>query len=301
LTDIFAYFYLCKEYFPRMSNQEEYLNPDSTENVSFFDELPLWSAPFGLRLFEQIILKKNIAALDIGFGAGFPLTELAMRLGRSCTVYGIDPWEAAIVRTEEKLRHYGITNVRIFHGVAEEIPLENESVDLIVSNNGINNVSNIEKVLSECSRIMRVNGQFVLSVNLDTTMIEFYTVMEQVLSNLGMKKEISDMREHIYRKRRPLPELVMLLNQYGFRVNNIVEEKFDYRFTDGTTLLQHFFMRLAFIPSWESIVPAERRQQVFQIIENELNDRSDRTGQCILTVPFVVINCGKSETPLSYA
>ncbi len=70
---------------------------------------PLGRLLLGSRLFEQIHLKKNITALDIGFGAGFPLTELAMRLGKSCTVYGIDPWEAAIVRTEEKLRHYGIT------------------------------------------------------------------------------------------------------------------------------------------------------------------------------------------------
>ena len=111
------------------------------------------------------------------------------------------------IRTEEKLKHYGITNVKIIRGVAEEIPLKDGSVDLIVSNNGINNVSDLNRVLSECSRIMRVNGQFVLSVNLDTTMIEFYSVMEQVLTELDMKEEISSIREHIYSKRKPLPEL----------------------------------------------------------------------------------------------
>jgi arsenite methyltransferase len=283
-----------------MGNDEEYLNLDSPENVRFFDELPLWSAPFGLKLFEQIRLKKNITALDIGFGAGFPLTELAMRLGKSCTVYGIDPWEAAIVRSEEKLKHYGITNVKIIRGVAEEIPLEDRSVDLIVSNNGINNVSDLNRVLSECSRIMKVDGQFVLSVNLDTTMIEFYSVMEQVLTDLDMKKEINSIKEHIYSKRRPLPELTTILRQNGFAVSSIVEDQFDYQFTDGTTLLQHFFVRLAFLPAWKSIVPANRQDRVFRKIEAKLNEQSDHTGRCKLSVPFVIINCEKSGTPSFY-
>lgn len=278
-----------------MGSEEDYLNLDSPENVRVFDELPLWSAPFGLRLFEQIHLKKNISALDIGFGAGFPLTELAMRLGKSCTVYGIDPWEAAVVRTEEKLKHYGITHVKIIRGVAEEIPLEDSSVDLIVSNNGINNVSDLSRVMAECSRVMRVNGQFVLSVNLDTTMIEFYSVMEQVLSDLDMKDSILKIREHIYSKRRPLQELTVLLKQHGFRVRNIVEDQFTYQFVDGTTMFQHFFMRLAFMPSWESIVPAEKRVQVFGGIESKLNEQALLTGNCSLSVPFVIINCEKKD------
>ncbi len=284
-----------------MGNEEEYLNLDSPENVRVFDELPLWSAPFGLRLFEQIRLKKNIVALDIGFGAGFPLTELSMRLGKSCTVYGIDPWEAAIIRTEEKLKHYGISNVKIIHGVAEQIPLEDRSVDLIVSNNGINNVSDLKRVLSECSRVMRMNGQFVLSVNLDTTMVEFYSVMEHVLMDLDMKKEIKNIREHIYSKRRPLSELTSLLKQHGFTVRSMVEDQFDYQFTDGTTLLQHFFIRLAFLPSWKNIVPADRQDEVFGKIEATLNEQAARTGQCKLSVPFVIINCEKTEPSSPHA
>jgi arsenite methyltransferase len=283
-----------------MGNESEFLNLDLPENVGFFDELPLWSAPFGLRLFEQIRLRKNITALDIGFGAGFPLTELAMRLGKSCTVYGIDPWDAAIARTEEKLKHYGIANVKIIHGVAENIPLDDGSVDLIVSNNGINNVSDLGRVLSECSRIMRFKGQFVLSVNLDTTMTEFYSVMEEVLSELDMKREIIKIKEHIYGKRRPLSELRTLLNQHGFSVNEIVNDQFAYQFTDGTTLFAHFFMRLAFLPSWKTIVPATRQNEVFHKIEARLNELADLTGQCKLTVPFVVINCEKSETYSSH-
>jgi len=128
---------------------------DSDLLLELFDELPIWAAPFGLKLLNSIKYRKNISALDIGFGAGFPLTEIAMRFGETCKIYGIDPWEAAIRRTKKKIQFYEIKNVEIINGVAENIPLPDKSVELITSNNGLNNVENIEKALSECSRITK--------------------------------------------------------------------------------------------------------------------------------------------------
>ena len=166
---------------------KKYLNSkfdlNSDELIEVFDEVPFWAAPFGLKLIDKVVLRKGIKALDIGFGAGFPLTELAMRLGNTCTVYGIDPWAAAIKRTRKKLAIYGIENVEIIEGVAESIPLPSDSIDLIVSNNGINNVEDLEKVLSECSRIIKQGGQFILTMNLNNTMLEFYDILEIVISH----------------------------------------------------------------------------------------------------------------------
>jgi arsenite methyltransferase len=119
------------------------------------------------------------------------MTELAMRLGDSSKVYGIDPWKEAIARTNKKIDYYCIRNIRIIEGVAESIALFKGSVDLIVSNNGINNVSDIDKVLSECSRINKSGGQFVLMMNLHKSMFEFYGQFEGVLSELHMDKELS--------------------------------------------------------------------------------------------------------------
>ena len=184
---------------------------DINKLIDVLDELPLWSAPFGLKLLDAVVYDPNIFALDIGFGTGFPLTELAMRLGETSTVYGIDPWKEAIVRANKKINLYGITNIKIFEGVAESIPLANESIDLIVSNNGINNVSDIDKVFSECSRVIKPGGQFVQTMNLDKSMFEFYGQLETILSELRLHKEIELMREHIYHKRRPLEEIVSLL------------------------------------------------------------------------------------------
>ena len=60
--------------------------------VAVYDDLPLWSAPFGLMLFDTIQYRPDLTVLDIGCGTGFPLIELAGRLGDSCRLVGIDPF-----------------------------------------------------------------------------------------------------------------------------------------------------------------------------------------------------------------
>ncbi|OFX32319.1 MAG: hypothetical protein A2X08_03805 [Bacteroidetes bacterium GWA2_32_17] len=263
------------------------------ELVNFFDELPLWSAPFGLKLLDYINYKPNISAIDIGFGTGFPLTELAMRLGNISTVYGIDPWKEAIVRANKKIKYYGITNIKIIEGVAESIPLKNKSVDLIVSNNGINNVSDIDKVFYECSRIIKTGGQFVLTMNLDKTMFEFYEQLESVLSDLHMNKEIELMRQHIYKKRRPLNEIISMLQKHKFIIKDLEHDLFNYKFTNGTAMLNHYFIRMAFMDSWIKILPKNKVVQIFDTIETRLNVQSLKTKGIILSVPFVMINAIK--------
>ena len=51
------------------------------EIIATYDELPLWSAMFGLLLLEHVPLENVHLALDVGCGTGFPLIELAERLG----------------------------------------------------------------------------------------------------------------------------------------------------------------------------------------------------------------------------
>ncbi|MCX6252075.1 MAG: methyltransferase domain-containing protein [Bacteroidetes bacterium] len=263
--------------------------------MQFFDELPFWSAPFGLKLLDHIDYKPDIVAVDIGFGAGFPLIELAMRLGDGSVVYGIDPWKEAIARTNQKIEYYGITNIRIIEGVAESIPLDTGSVDLIVSNNGINNVRDIDQVLSECSRIIKTGGQFVLTMNLDKTMFEFYEELERVLMDLHMNKEIDLMRQHIYEKRRPLDEITAMLQNHGFIIKDLEHDQFEYRFSNGTAMLNHYFIRMWFMDSWKKILPAGKTDQVFDRIELELNEQSRISGGLQLSIPFVLINSTKKE------
>ncbi len=152
------------------------------ELVSVIDELPFWSAPFGLKLLEAINLKKEMKVLDVGSGLGFPMLEIANRLDAGSKVYGLDPWEKANARVNKKIDKYGIINAEVIEGTAEDIPFEDEYFDLIISNNGTNNVDDLEKTYSECSRVAKSGAQFVMTVNLQDTMIEFYNMYETVIN-----------------------------------------------------------------------------------------------------------------------
>ena len=266
---------------------------DLNEFVNVYDECSIWSAPFGLKLLDYIDYKPNISALDIGFGTGFPLTEIAMRLGESSKVYGIDPWTNVILRANKKIEYYRITNIKIFEGVAESIPLKDNSLDLIVSNNGINNANDINQVISECSRIIKSGGQFVQTMNLDKSMFEFYGQLEKVLSDLSMNKEIELMQQHIYEKRRPLDEMISLIQNHGFIIKDLEHDQFNYKFSNGTAMLNHYFIRLAFMDSWIKILPKNKLEQIFDTIEMRLNDKAKMLGGIKLSIPFVLINAIK--------
>jgi len=274
---------------------KKYLNNDFDfeKYIEVADESPIWSAPFGLKLLDYINYKTNISAIDIGFGTGFPLTEIALRLGDSSIVYGIDPWKDAIERVKKKVSYYGISNVRIIEGVAESIPLDNDSIDLITSNNGINNVSNIDKVLTECSRIIKQGGQFVQTMNTALSMFEFYGQLEQVLSDLNLDKEIDLMRQHILHKRPPVDKMISMLQKHGFGIKDLEHDQFSYKFANGTALLNHYFIRLAFMDSWIKLLPPDKVEQIFDTIELRLNEQSLIHGGIKLSIPYVMINAIK--------
>jgi len=268
--------------------QDDRINPDV---IPILDELPFWSAAFGLRLLEVVRCKRNMKALDIGCGLGFPMLELSMRLGNSSKVFGIDPSRAAIERLRQKIGKYKMANVEAIEGFAEKMPFERNYFDLIVSNNGINNVNDIEQTFSECRRVSKSGAQFAFTFNTDRTFSEFYDVYHGVLSECGLKECQKKLSEHIYSKRRPVSEFKEQLKKHGFRKISVHNNAFRYRFVDATSMFNHFFIKLAFMPSWKAIIPRDRQQEVFHKIEMKLNSTAKKSGCLTMQVPFVTIDC----------
>jgi len=263
-----------------------------------YDELPLWSAPFGLAILDTIRLKHGLNILDIGSGSGFPMLEIAERAGTSCVVYGVDPSDDAILMVNQKMVGKGIRNAQIVQGIAEKLPFEDNFFHLIVSNNGINNVADQEKTLNECFRVASKGAQMVITVNLPDTMIEFYEVFEKVLWKLEMHEEIRKMKDHVFEKRKPVEYLKDLFEKAGFSVRGMKLDSFKYRFVDGTAFFNHYLIRNYFMPSWLSIVPDLSQKMLFEKILNTLNEISGKKGELVMTIPFVCIDCVK-ETKMN--
>lgn len=135
------------------------------------------------------------------------------------------------------------------------MPFNNTCIDVITSNIGINNFKNPDKVIEE-----------------------FYSIFEEVLSDLKLEKEIELLNRYIG-KRHTLENIKMLVEKYKFCVNKVVKENYIMRFIDGSTFLNHYFIKIAFLPDWKKIIEEEKWNDVFSNLENRLNEVSSKNGE----------------------
>jgi arsenite methyltransferase len=265
------------------------------ETLHLYDELPFWSAPFGLALLDAVRIRSALQVLDLGAGYGFPMLELAERLDGSSKVTGIDPSEACNRVVNNKIADRGIINASIIRAVAEELPFGNDQFDLIVSNNGLNNVQDLHVAVRESFRVLKPGGQMVFTVNLPHTFTEFYEIFEEFLLEKGMNAERDRMLAHISEKRKPPEYFRDLLLETGFDIVSMQPEGFKYRFADGTTFFRHFTIRNFFMPPWQAILPADKVESIFAALEQRLNHKASQTGFLEMSVPFIIFDLSKSR------
>lgn len=271
-----------------MSHYLDYIFEDSEEFISTFDELPLWSASFGLLLLKHLELKQYQTVIDIGSGSGFPLIELAGRLGPTCKLYGIDPWKNANARARQKIINYGYTNVEIIESSAEKIPFDDNSIDLIVSNLGINNFDRPEIVFKECNRVLKPKGKLVLTTNLTGHWKEFYQIFYSTLQQLGKQNLIPALKQE-EDHRGNFESVSKLFSGNGFSVCRHVDENFEMKYSDGSAFLNHHFVKLGWLTSWMKIFPKDEMKDIFTLLEQNLNNYSKIHNGLTLTVPMAFI------------
>ena len=261
-----------------------------------FDELPFWSAPFGLALLDTVQVRSGMKVLDIGSGGGFPMLELADRLDAGSFVTGIDPDEGCNGLAREKIRSRGIINANVIQGYAEKMPFKDECFDLIISNNGLNNVQDLHASLKESFRVLKPNGQMVFTMNLPGTFAEFYEVLEGLLDDLALGAVKDLTKQHIHEKRKPVDYLRAHVLATGFAIRSVQPDGFTYRYADGTAFFNHFLIRNYFMPSWRQILAGAEVLHVFREIETRLNGIAKASGSLQMSVPFVTFDLNKSET-----
>lgn len=108
-------------------------------------------------------IKEGDIVLDLGSGAGLDCFLAAKRVGKSGKVIGIDMTKQMIERARKNAEKYGYDNVEFKLGEIENIPMEDSSVDIIISNCVINLSPDKDKVFKEANRILKNNGRMFVS------------------------------------------------------------------------------------------------------------------------------------------
>lgn len=274
-----------------LSSSFDWNNPDL---VSAYDEVSQWSALFGELLLKHLPMRAGLTVLDLGYGTGYPLLELAERLGASCKVVGIDPWDAARARALVKTRLWGVTNAEPLQGDAASLPFSEAAFDLIVSNLGLNNFADPAAAMRECFRVARPGARLALTTNLRGHMAEFYEVYEATLRELGLEPLVPALRRHIDH-RASLESVTALLEGAGFRCAVLHQETATLRYLNGSALLRHHFIRQGFLDGWKEVLPPEQLRAVFARLEANLNRRAEEQGELALTIPMAYLEGEKAR------
>ena len=101
--------------------------------------------------------------LDLGSGRGNDVIRMAEEAGENGFAYGIDLSDGMVKKARTNLEKFGVTNAEIIQSEMESLPLNDNSVDVTISNCTINHSSNKEAVWSEVFRVLKPGGRFVVS------------------------------------------------------------------------------------------------------------------------------------------
>jgi len=108
-------------------------------------------------------IRQGDTVLDLGSGAGIDVLLAAKLTGPSGQVIGIDMTPTMIHRARANAEAADLTNIEIRQGIIENLPVESNSIDLILSNCVINLSPEKPRVFAEMFRVLRAGGRFVIS------------------------------------------------------------------------------------------------------------------------------------------
>lgn len=170
-------------------------------------------------------LKEGMTVLDLGSGAGIDCFVASQYVGATGKVIGVDMTEAMIRKAEENKQKTNTHNVEFRLGEIESLPVDNSSVDRVISNCVINLVPEKSNAFREIYRVLKPGGKFTVSdIVIDGTISD----EERHNASLWAGCISGAIDRNAY---------LRIIDQAGFKNVAITsQKKYDYKLTSGAGL-----------------------------------------------------------------
>lgn len=145
---------------------------------------------------SKVALKPGDVVLDLGSGGGVDVFLAAREVGDAGQVYGLDMTDEMLELARQQAADHGFGNVEFIKGEIENIPLPDESVDVVISNCVISLVSDKSAVFKEIFRVLKPGGQVSISdiVSTEPLIPELKKDLDLWLGCLGGALSLADYR-----------------------------------------------------------------------------------------------------------
>ena len=138
-------------------NHESHIFDPKNIEVLESEERKTWQNPD--EILAQLELKPDYVVADLGCGSGYFSVPISQKVKR---VYGIDVQQEMLDYLDQKVRKQRISNIETVLSHGNDIPLENESVDLLLTVNTLHEFRDKENTAKEIKRVLKHNGRAVI-------------------------------------------------------------------------------------------------------------------------------------------
>lgn len=188
----------------------------------------------------------------------------------------------------------GIDNVQIIDASATRIPLEDDSIDLVTSNLGINNFEDKTEVYTEINRVLKKDGSLCITTNPMGTFNELFQIMMQVCDSMNLDKAHASLKDYV-NNRSTKEQIIEEFGNHSFELVNKQETVTKMRFVDAKAVFNHSLIRIGFRAYWEQMIQETNSEDFFEAVIKEIGKVIAINAVFEMTVPILYLEFRKGK------